>query len=177
MGPLRRQSALQNLRTGLCVIGPSESIGESHRDGYELTSLDISDHRSEPQAASSCSPSPSAAGHTENGGFHDTATESGPPINGFNSPQPHRSRLSSEETTTNGGCSRAEVWKDIWLPLFCIDGSMLLVLITLAALVSIFRVEPEKGLFFAPTGFNLSKQEAYILLSIPASMEPLSYDS
>jgi hypothetical protein len=39
------------------------------------------------------------------------------------------------------------IWKEIWFPLFCIQGSMLAVLGTIAVLVSAYRVVPKKGLW------------------------------
>ena len=76
---------------------------------------------------------------------------------------------SSEDAGTQKPCRRVAILKELWFPLFCIHSSMLLVLGTLAVLVSVYRVKADRGLFFDPTGFDDSTEKAYILLSIPAS--------
>jgi hypothetical protein len=43
------------------------------------------------------------------------------------------------------------VWREVRFPLFCIQGSMLAVLGTIAVLVSAYRVVPDKGLWVDPT--------------------------
>jgi hypothetical protein len=85
-------------------------------------------------------------------------------------PRSQRLGGSSQETITAQPCPRMAVWRELWLPLLCIHGSMLLVLTTLVVLVSVYRVEPDHGLFLDPTGWSDSRQRAYILLNIPASM-------
>ena len=77
---------------------------------------------------------------------------------------------SSKETMMNQPCRRTAILKELWFPLCCIHGSMLLILGTLAILVSVYRVEPQRGLFLDPAGSSYDGQKAYLLLSIPASM-------
>ncbi|KAJ9607577.1 hypothetical protein H2200_007655 [Cladophialophora chaetospira] len=76
---------------------------------------------------------------------------------------------SSEETITRQPCQRIAIWKELWLPLLCIHGSMLLLLGTLAVLIAVYRVRPDRGLFADPTGFTESRQKAFLLLRIPAT--------
>ena len=77
---------------------------------------------------------------------------------------------SSKDTKMIQPCRRTAILKELWFPLCCIHGSMLLILGTLAVLVSVYRVEPQKGLFLNPAGSPDNEQKAYLLLSIPASM-------
>jgi hypothetical protein len=76
----------------------------------------------------------------------------------------------SGDTIAQQPCRRGAILKELRFPLFCIHGSMLLILGTLAVVVSVYRVKPDRGLFFEPAGFADTTQHQYILLSIPASM-------
>jgi hypothetical protein len=105
--------------------------------------------------------------------IHEEGDEGGTPISTPSRAPPQNSSDNSEETITSQPHPRTGIWQDIWLPLLWIYGSMLLMLASLAVLVSVYRVTPVKGLFFEPTGWSYSKPRVDILLSIPASMVPI----
>ncbi|KAK5048308.1 hypothetical protein LTR84_005978 [Exophiala bonariae] len=91
------------------------------------------------------------------------------PLNGV---QP--ASIIHEHRSSGGGgpmqhYSRRPIWDDIWLPLACIHGSMLLELCCLAVLISVYKVHGEKGLFSEPQGWRDQAQPSYILLNVPAT--------
>lgn len=149
---------------------PVQSIEESRRNVYELRTFNTVGIGSDPPATPPRLPSPYWNNQQESRLIPDEGDEGETPIHTPNVAPPQRSPDSSEETITGQPRLRTAIWKEIWLPLLWIHGSMLLILASLAVLVSVYKVKPVKGLFFEPTGWSYSKQRAYILLSIPASM-------
>lgn len=177
---LRNVPAFRDLRTGSPASGragsnPAQPIGESCRDVYELTAVDPVGTRSDPTATPPRQPSPYLDSRPESRLTPDEEDEGETPIDTPNIAPPQRSPDNSEKTITDQAFSRSAIWKEIRLPLLWIHGSMLLILALLAVLVSVYKVKPVKGLFFEPTGWSYSKQRAYILLNIPASMIPHRY--
>jgi hypothetical protein len=169
---LRNVPGFRDLRIGSPAswrssLHRSQLNGESHSDLYEL--LDTSNAQSG-QTATPRQPSPKVGTRAENGKLSGEAVYAETIVGRPAVPRSQRLVGSSEETLTGQPCRRAAIWKELWFPLLCIHGSMLLILGTVAVLVSIYRVKPERGLFFEPTGWDDSKQSAFILLSIPASM-------
>ncbi|EXJ59187.1 hypothetical protein A1O7_06619 [Cladophialophora yegresii CBS 114405] len=136
--------------------------GESHSDLYEL--LDTLNTESDQNTT---------AGHpdtrVENGQLYGEPIYAETIVGQPAVPRSQRLVGSSEETLTAQPFRRAAIWKELWFPLLCIHGSMLLILGTLAVLVSVYRVKPQRGLFFDPIGWTDSRQRAYILLNVPAT--------
>lgn len=168
---LRNVPAFRDLRNRLPAsgrVGPNHTqlIGDSHGDEYELTGVDTIGTRPEPTATSPRRPSLSWPNRRDIHGIDDEEDEG---ENLINIDRPQHLFNSSEDTITHPACSRAAIWKEIQLPLLWIHGSMLLILASLAVLVSVYRVKPEKGLFFEPTGWSNTRQKKYLLLRIPAS--------
>ena len=171
---LRSVPAFRDLRTGSPAssrAGSSraKSIGERRGDGYELTNFDTAWTHFDPTPTLRHQPSPPLQGQPES--RKTLSMENGKIfIEGPDSARPQLPLDNSEEPITDQASPHTTIWKEIRLSVLWIHGSMFLILASLAVLVSVFRVKPEKGLFFEPTGWNHSRQKQYILLSIPASM-------
>lgn len=72
--------------------------------------------------------------------------------------------------STNQPCSRTLVRKDIWVPSFFIQGSMILLLVTPTVVILSCKVKPTTGQLFEPNSSSYFEQQKYLLLNIQASM-------
>ena len=175
--------ASTNVRSGSPaggLAGPNRilPVGESCRDEYEVADFDTNSAYSDPQAMPLSQQSPCLHNRRESHAIPNTEYEEETLITGPIIPrQPQHSPDDSPKTVTNQARPHAAIWKDIWFPVLSIHGLMLLILASLAILVSVFRVHPAKGLFFEPIGWGYAQQKTYVLLSIPASTVPYRHDA
>ena len=176
---LRSVPAFRDLRTGSADGWRSGSnlslpVRESHTGVYQLTNFEPSRTRFDPTSTLLHQSGPSLRSQLSRETLNGEG-ESEALIESVNVAQPQLPLNSSLEKVTNQASQRSSIWKEIQLAVLWIYGSMLLILLSLAVLIAVYKVKPMKGLFFEPTGWNHARQNQYILLNVPASMNPHGY--
>lgn len=178
---LRSTPALRDLRNRLSGgrysrADTAQWLGEGSQEVHEMTStlfLQGSDTTVRPSTSNHHRPRPyltSEPGSWEHiGARHQDGVL-------MEAPVPAPTQQAPGDSIIKQSCPRTAILKEIRLPLFLIQGSMLVILSSLVIIISAFRMRPNRGLFMEPPGWNYVKERQFILLTIPASMNTSSQD-